>query len=181
VRVTGGVARGRRLKRPPPGARATSDLLRAAIFDALDARSIDRARVLDLYAGSGALGIEALSRGSEWCDFVDRDARSVAVIKENLALCGMEARGRVHRLTVQRAPERLEGPYALVLADPPYEDESAPAALARVVESPLADERTTLVLEHSSRRAPPESLGPLRRVWSRRHGDSSIAIYRREP
>jgi 16S rRNA (guanine966-N2)-methyltransferase len=179
VRVTGGTARGRRLK-VPRGIRPTSDLVRGAIFDALDAQGVDRSRVLDLYAGSGALGIEALSRGSDWCDFVERDAAGAAAIRENLALTGLEARAKVHRLPVERAAERLEGRYTLVLADPPYADETAEAALASIAESALLAPGATLVLEHSSRRAAPETLGPLPLAWRRRYGDTEVSIYRAE-
>ena len=82
--MTGGVARGRRLKSPVAGTRPTSDLVRSAIFDVLDARGFALSPALDLYAGSGALGIEALSRGGERCDFVERNPRNASVIEENL-------------------------------------------------------------------------------------------------
>ncbi|OGO50082.1 MAG: 16S rRNA (guanine(966)-N(2))-methyltransferase RsmD [Chloroflexi bacterium RBG_16_68_14] len=178
MRVIGGAARGRRLKRPAAGVRPTSDLVRGAIFDVLEAQGVDRSRVLDLYAGSGALGIEALSRGSEWCDFVERSAANVALIRENLALTGLQERGRVHQLAVERAPEGLEGPYSLLLADPPYDDDAALAALERIARSRLVGPGTTLVLEQSRRRQPPEELGPLRLSWNRRYGDTQVSVYR---
>ena len=179
MRVTGGSARGRRLKAPPAGVRPTSDKVRAAIFDALEAQGVDDSRVLDLYAGSGALGIEALSRGAGFCDFVERSAQHAAVVRENLSLAGESERGRVHRCGVERVPERLQGPYSLILADPPYDDAAAPAALERVAQSPLVAADATLVLEHSSRREAPEAFGPLRLSWSRRYGDTQVSIYRR--
>jgi 16S rRNA (guanine966-N2)-methyltransferase len=179
VRVTGGEARGRRLKAPPAGVRPTSDKVRAAIFDALEAQGVDDSRVLDLYAGSGALGIEALSRGAGACDFVERSAQNAAVIRENLSLVGMAGRGRVHCFAVEHTAERLQGPYSLILADPPYDDAAAPAALARLAQSELPAPDATLVLEHSSRREPPEGLGPLELRWSRRYGDTQVSIYRR--
>ncbi len=176
--MTGGIARGRRLKGPAAGVRPTSDLVRGAIFDALESIGVDRARVLDLYAGSGALGIEALSRGGGWCDFVERDAGSAAVIRENLELTGFRERGRVYRLDVKRVSQRLKGPYSLLLADPPYDDADAPAVLAGIARLPLAGPDTTLVLEHSSRRPSPEEMGSLRTTWSRRYGDTQVSIYR---
>ncbi len=178
MRVTGGSARGHRLKRPPAGTRATSDLVRGAVFDALAAQGADLSRVLDLYAGSGALGIEALSRGARWCDFVEREATAAAVCKANLELVGLEARGKVHRMKVERAPERLKGPYTLVLADPPYSDDEASAALDLVAASRLLAPDATFVLEHSSRREAPERTGDLRLAWSRRYGDTQVSIYR---
>lgn len=179
MRVIGGVARGRQLKAPVAGTRPTSDLVRGAIFDVLEANEIDDARVLDLYAGSGALGIEALSRSAGWCDFVERHEKNVAVIRENLVLTGLQERSRVHRLAGERAIERLEGPYSLVLADPPYDDEAAVAFLERLAASQLVAPGATFVLEHSSRRDAP-ALAPLRPTWSRRYGDTRVTIYRAE-
>jgi 16S rRNA (guanine(966)-N(2))-methyltransferase RsmD len=152
--------------------------VRGAIFDALEAQGADFSRVLDLYAGSGALGIEALSRGGGRCDFVERSETNVALIKENLRLSGFETQGRVHRFDAARAPERLHGPYTLVLADPPYEDESADAVTDRIASSSLVSAQTALVLEQSSRRAAPERLGGLERAWGRRYGDTEVSIYR---
>jgi len=133
--------------------------------------------VLDLYAGSGALGIEALSRGALCCDFVERHAATAKLIRENLALVSQVESGRVHRMSVEQAPDRLSGPYSLVLADPPYDDDTAAAALSRVAASPLVDHETALVLEHSSRRGAPDALGPLALTWNRRYGDTQVSIY----
>jgi len=180
VRVTGGTARGRRLKGPPAGVRPTSDLVREAIFDALGAQGVNLERVLDLYAGSGALGIEALSRGGGWCDFVERDARNAAIIRENVMRTGLGERARVHRMAVERAPERLEGRYSLLLADPPYDDEAAAAALEGIARSELVGEGSVLVWEQSRRQPAPPSLGPLRLTWSRRYGDTQVSIDRAE-
>lgn len=151
--------------------------MREAIFDTLQARNADMSRVLDLYAGSGALGIEALSRGADWCDFVESSAASAAVIDENVHLIGLETRGRVHKMTVERAAKRLQGPYTLVLADPPYEDEAAARALEHIAAAGLVGPETTLVLEHSRRRTPLQELGPLQMTWSRRYGDTQVSIY----
>ncbi len=179
MRVIAGEAKGHRLAGPPSRAtRPTSDLVRGAIFSALETMGVELTRVLDLYAGSGALGIEALSRGGEWCDFVEKDARTCAAIRENLAKTRFDGRAKVHCAPVERALARLEGPYTLVLADPPYAQEAAPP-LERLVESGLAEAgRTVLVLEHSSREEGPERLGGLSQVKTLRHGDSAVSIYR---
>ena len=158
--------------------RPTSDKVREAIFNALEAQRVDMSLVLDLYAGSGALGIEALSRGAGRCDFVERDASNAAIIRENLSAPGLEEQGKVHRTTAERAPERLSGPYTVIFADPPYADDAAVAALDGVARSSLVDGQTTLVLEHSSRRAAPERLGRLDLAWSRRYGDTQVSFYR---
>lgn len=182
MRVIAGIAKGRRLKGPPARAatRPSSDLVRGAMFDALASMGADFSRVLDLYAGSGALGIEALSRGAQWCDFVEREAPACAVIRENLRLTGFEDRSRVHCTAVERVAERLEGPYTLVLADPPYAiAEAAGRVLESMAASPLMDEECVVALEHSAREEPRGELGPLSLFSVRRHGDSAVSIYRR--
>lgn len=187
MRVIAGTARGRVLKSPPrprasgrPGVRPTSDLVRGVIFDMLDAMGASYERVLDLYAGSGALGIEALSRGDGEADFVEQDTAAASTIAQNLALAGFQARGRIHRLTAERAAGRLTGPYTLVLADPPYYDEEALATVAGIASSALVGDETVLVLEHHRRIPPPERLGRLGLYRTRRHGDTVVSIYTRE-
>ncbi len=184
MRVIAGRAKGHRLAGPRSRAtRPTSDLVRGAIFSALEAMGAELTRVLDLYAGSGALGIEALSRGAQWCDFVEKDGRACDSIRENLAKTRFEERAKVYRAPVERALAGLEadvrrGPYTLVLADPPYADE-ATEALERLAASGLAEAgRTVLVLEHSSREEGPQRLGELSRLKTLRHGDSAVSIYR---
>ena len=180
MRVTGGSAKGRRLKSPAAGVRPTSDLVREAIFDVLAAQGTYMTRVLDLYAGSGALGIEALSRGSERCDFVERSPANAKLIENNLDITQLREHGFVHRIAVARAAERLDGTYDLVLADPPYDDGAAPGALEHIAGSPLLSDDATLVWEHASREPPREQLGPLCLRWTRRYGGTQVSIYHRE-
>jgi 16S rRNA (guanine966-N2)-methyltransferase len=181
MRVIAGTAKGRRLKGPRDRSgrtRPSSDLVRGAVFSALASMDADLSRVLDLYAGSGALGIEALSRGAGSCDFVERDASACAVIKENLAATGFVGVCKVHCAPVSRVIQRLQGPYTLVLADPPYEDREAVSLLAGLASSELVREGSVLVLEHSAREEPRGDLGKLSLVSVRRHGDSAVSIYR---
>lgn len=180
MRVIAGRAKGHRLAGPAKGGgtRPTSDMVRGAVFSALEAMGADLTRTLDLYAGSGALGIEALSRGGQWCDFVEKDGRACASIRANLARTGFEGQARVHRAPVERELGRLEGPYTLVLADPPYASEAVPV-LERLADSGLMEGgRTILAVEHSSREEGPERLAGLSRVRTLRHGDSAVSIYR---
>jgi 16S rRNA (guanine966-N2)-methyltransferase len=178
LRVKGGVARGRTLKGPPrSGVRPTSDLIRGVIFDLLASHDVDLTNVLDLYAGTGALGIEALSRGAERCDFVEADSKACRVIKENLMRTGLLDRGQVYCLPVQKAISRLKGPYTLVVADPPYEYDRAESELAAVIAAGLVAPDGTVVIEHSKRRLWPEDLAGRRQALSRRHGDTRITIY----
>jgi 16S rRNA (guanine(966)-N(2))-methyltransferase RsmD len=197
MRVIAGSARGRNLKGPPrpstrgrraagghdkPGAetRPTSDLIRGVIFNMLDAMGASYDRVLDVYAGTGALGIEALSRGDGTADLVERDAAAAAVIRENLRFCGFESRAAVHRLTAERALERLResGPYTLILADPPYYDEGAREVVEAIGASPLVEDETVLVYEHHRRSDPGDTIGRMERYRTRRHGDTVVSIYR---
>lgn len=187
MRVIAGSARGRVLRGPPkartPGpakVRPTSDLVRGVIFDMLDALGADYTRVLDLYAGTGALGIEALSRGDGEADFVETDPGAVAIIEANLKLTRFSDRARVHRFPAEAAVSRLKGPYTLVLADPPYYDEDAFAAVRAIAGSPLVDAATVIAVEHHRRVAPPDALGALPLYRSRRHGHTVVSIYAQE-
>ena len=148
------------------------------MFSALASLGADFSRTLDLYAGSGALGIEALSRGAESCDFVDRDPAACAVIRENLRLTGFQDCAAVYALPAASALQRLSGPYTLVLADPPYQDTEATGVLGVLAGSSLVSEDGVLVLEHSAREEPRVELGRFSLVSVRRHGDSAVSIYR---
>lgn len=178
MRVIAGTAKGRPLKSPRGGTtRPTSDLIRGAIFDILTAMGADFSNVLDLYAGTGALGIEALSRGAGWCDFVEKDNRQCALIRANLAQTGLTEKGAVHCWPAEKVLTRLHGSYSLVLADPPYQDEKAELVLQEIAASLLLGPDATIVLEHSKKKPAPPSLGGLGLISSRRHGDTSISFY----
>jgi 16S rRNA (guanine(966)-N(2))-methyltransferase RsmD len=178
LRVIGGSAGGRTLKGPPRAAvRPTSDRVREALFEILAARGADLANVLDLYSGTGALGIEALSRGAGRCDFVEADAKACEVIRENLARTGMLDRARVFHLPVAKALSRLQGPYGLVVADPPYEYDRAERELISLIEAGLLAADGMLSIEHSKRKEWPEELAGRQRLFSRRYGDTMITLY----
>ena len=179
MRVIAGEAKGRRLKGGAErGLRATSDLVRGAMFDMLQSMGADLSRVLELYAGSGALGIEALSRGAGWCDFVEREARFCRIVRENLTLAGFEAKATVLCLPAERVLTKLRGEYSLILADPPYQDEKAESVLRNIAESSLVGPEGIMLFEHSKRKEPPARLGRLQLVTGRRHGDTSFSVYR---
>src|SRR3990170_7666331 len=177
MRVIGGSAKGRRLRGPRGrSTRPTSDLVRGAIFDILASLGADLSRVLDLYAGTGALGIEALSRGAQWCDFVEQNAAACATIRRNLALAGFAKRAKVYHWSAAQALHRLPGEYTLVLADPPYRDEGALAVMNKLASSPLLLEQAIIVYEHAKELAPPPLLGRFRPSASRRHGSTCVSI-----
>ncbi len=176
MRVIAGTLGGRRLKAPRGrGTRPTSDRVREALFSMLG--DIDGARALDLFAGTGALGIEALSRGAARAVFVERDARAAAVLRENLGALGLTAERaelrRADALAALRTAAERDELYDLVLIDPPYGDavrlgQKLPALLAPVL-APGGR-----VVAESDRRAPLGLELPI--ATERRYGDTSITI-----
>ena len=183
MRVIAGTLKGRRLATPAwPGLRPTSDRLRETLFNVL-APEIPGARVLDLYAGTGALGIEALSRGAGHVVFVDEDRRAEALVAENLARCGLLNGYVIIRASVALAIEQLvqsaHDPFDIVLLDPPYAPESRSSFEAILAGAGRVLARTGVaVLEHSRRQPAPARSGEL--VLSRgvRAGDSVLSFYR---
>ena len=170
MRVVAGVHKGRRLQ-APPGARPTADRVKEALFSILGTE-VQGARVLDLFAGSGALGIEALSRGAASATFVDRDVRAVAAVQANLP--GAVAVRAEAAAYLRRSAEQ----YDLVLLDPPYE--LAPRIgpeLSPAVAAALAPDG--LVVSESDRRAP-LTLEDLTLTDERRYGDTLIRLHRHE-
>ena len=182
MRVVGGTAKGRRLTGTiSPDARPTTERVRAAIYNIINPNLYQEGRVLDLYAGSGSLGIEALSRGASWADFVERDQRQCGVIKSNLDNTGFGSCGTVHCAQVEGSLTNLEGPYQLVLLDPPYRLQT----LGEVVEKigsvqGLVDQGGMVIAGHSRHLALLPDYGPLRLVSHRRYGDNLVDFYRLE-
>lgn len=179
MRVIGGSARGASLKGPPDaGTRATADKVRGAIFNVL-APYVEDARVLDLYAGTGALGVEALSRGALSCDFVERRHTLCAVIRENLARARIADKGRVILGSVHQVLSTLQGPYDLILADPPYGDPQGVDLIVSPHMHRILAAAAIVVLEHSPRATAPGDAGSLRFVRTTRYGDSAVSYWQR--
>lgn len=160
-----------------PGTRPTIDRLRAAVFDSLGAPP--PARVLDCYAGSGAFGIEALSRGAGRVRFIERDARACAAIRANLRRLELEDAASVERADVLRADLAAGGPYGLVLADPPYADDPWTLLMDRLTRPGVLAADGVIVAEFSARRAAPDPPTAWTLWKKRRHGDGAFATYRR--
>ncbi len=178
MRVIAGSARGRELRLPPGRTtRPTSDRLRESLFGILDAAEVEMTETLDLYAGSGALGIEALSRGATRCIFVEEDARACATARENLRRAGLAGRGLVLRGRVGRWRASADRRCTLVLADPPYDDAAAWGSIERSLAGALAD-GAVLAVEHAARQEPPATLAGLPLWRDRRQGDGAVALYR---
>ena len=182
MRVAGGSAKGRRLGGTiSPEARPTTERVRAAIFNIIGPDLYHEGRVLDLYAGSGSLGIEALSLGASWADFVEGDRRQCGVIQSNLDSIGFGSRGRVHCALVEGSLANLEGPYQLVLLDPPYRLQTLGEVLEKIGSvKGLVDRGGTVVAGHSRHLALLPDYGPLRQVSHRRYGDNLVDFYRLE-
>jgi len=180
VRVIAGRYRRRQLDAPTwTGLRPTSDRLKQTLFDVLAAR-VPGARVLDGFAGSGAIGIEALSRGAAQVVFVDHDLRAMNLVAANLAHCGVTGGYVMIRDDFSRGLMRLPGDqrFDLIVLDPPYEaDAAGPLAMAA---ERLAEDGT-LVLEHAKRRPGPERAGHLTCLRRLVAGDSGLAFYRERP
>lgn len=180
TRIIAGAARGLRLEVPDAGTRPTSDRVRESLFGALEAsEALTGARVLDLYAGSGALGLEALSRGAASVDLVERARPAVRSLRRNVDAVVKALGGRVeagvHERTVRGFLEQASGPFDLVFSDPPYDldDRAMDADLAAL--ATLLSPEALVVIERGRRAAVPGFAGAgLRMLRERRYGDTML-------
>jgi 16S rRNA (guanine966-N2)-methyltransferase len=184
MRVVAGEFKRRQLKAPTwEGLRPTSDRLRETLFNVLGAH-VDGARVLDGYAGTGAIGIEALSRGAAHVTFVERDPRAVRLIEDNLARVlpneGQGTRGSGERYAIIRAgfedaARRATGAFDIIVLDPPY----AAGAVAEALDAAarLVGPATRLVIEHAKRDTPPPARAGLRLLRTVASGDSALSFF----
>jgi 16S rRNA (guanine966-N2)-methyltransferase len=181
MRVITGEAKGHHLKAPKGNTtRPATDLVRGAIFSILETTDARWERVLDLFSGSGALGIEALSRGAGWVDFVEREPQVCAVIKQNLEDTKLSERSHVYCCSVTKAISFLDHEYDIVIMDPPYANAAIGGIITQLANSKLVGEETVVVVTHSPHLTLDSAYGPLVRDKERRHGDSCIALYRKE-
>jgi 16S rRNA (guanine(966)-N(2))-methyltransferase RsmD len=175
MRVIAGRLKGRRLKAPHwDGLRPTSDKLRETLFNILAPR-IEGARVLDGYAGTGAVGIEAISRGAAYVTFIEQDRRAVALIEDNLRACSVEGGYTIHRGDVATVlPGLGSNAFDLILLDPPYD--IMPIATVLDASARALAHGGVVVLEHATRRGLDDVawLEPVRRVKS---GDSTLTFF----
>ena len=193
MRVISGTARGRHL-RAAAETRPTADLIKGAIFSMLEALAYKRGfepdedgdfaaalawpRVLDLFAGSGGLGIEALSRGAQLAEFIEQDREAARILVSNLRSTGLDERARVHERPVAVALRSIRAPVDLVFADPPYADSAAlTATVAALAEPGLLGGSSVVVLEHPADAEPPDAIGLLTRASTRKHGRTRITLY----
>ncbi len=179
TRIIAGRAGSLTLEVPDAGTRPTSDRVRESLFGALEsADALRGAAVLDLYAGSGALGLEAISRGAARADLVEKAPRAASVIQRNVAkvrrAIGRDANIEVHRASVATYLETVHGPFDVVFIDPPYDVSEAEltGALARLV--PSLAEGAIVVVERSSRSPEPSLPAGLDAERSKRYGDTTL-------
>jgi 16S rRNA (guanine966-N2)-methyltransferase len=188
-RVITGTAGGLRLAAPGPGTRPISDRVKQALFSLLEAEQPDlwAGAVLDLFAGSGALAIEALSRGAPRAVLVERERRAVVAITANLERTGLAGRARVVREDVASflratAPRPAEAPFRVVFADPPYARAGELSdSLDRLADDAAGwlDGSALVAAKHFWKTPPPERLGRLVRSRTRRFGETALSVYRR--
>jgi 16S rRNA (guanine966-N2)-methyltransferase len=184
MRVIAGERKGFQLKGPAGKfTRPMADKIRGALFSMLASQGVEPVRVLDLYAGTGGIGIEALSRGAETADFVEQNAAAATVVRVNLAHTRYADVTRVYQESVTSFLARAERnpadtvPYDLIIMDPPYADPELVATLEWVGRSPLVESATILAIGHSPRVTLPEEAGRLIRLRERCHGDSCFSVY----
>jgi 16S rRNA (guanine(966)-N(2))-methyltransferase RsmD len=181
MRVIAGEARGRQLKAVPGHTtRPTTDKVKEALFSMIGPY-FEGERVLDLFAGTGALGIEALSRGAGHAVFVDADVRSVQVVRKNLEVTGMSDRAEVYRNDASRAIKALARRgvlFDLVFLDPPYRMDNADQLLLALSASGLVTDGGIGVIEHRASHAYPDRFGSFVLVKHSVYGEAALSIYR---
>jgi len=184
LRIIAGTAKGRKLIPPPAGSgaiRPTADRAREALFNIIGSR-IRSARVLDLFCGTGAVGLEALSRGASFAFFVDNSAAAVALVRRNIALCGFEDNALVLKRDLDRGLSFLKDvqpcpAFDFVFLDPPYGKGVSGKIIARLVTEGLLASGAFVVVEERSGIELPASPGELALVDRRRYGEGSFWFY----
>jgi 16S rRNA (guanine966-N2)-methyltransferase len=181
MRVIAGTLKGRRLVSPRgERTRPTADQVRIALMDTLTPW-LGAARVLDLYAGSGAVGLEALSRGAAHATFVERDARAAGALRQNVETLGVGPRARLVRDDVVRALGRLATTgerFDVVFLDPPYGTGLVRAALARLGDGGVTAPGAIIVVQHFTKEPPPARSGCLAGYRARRFGETTLTFFR---
>jgi len=181
MRIIAGSHKGRRLLSPTTtGVRPTSGRVKEALFSILGDRISD-ATMLDLFAGTGAIGIEALSRGAAHVMFVESHTASLKLLKTNLALCGLFRNTEVYpgdAHTFFRHTARMGLAFDIIFADPPYRNDSTSTLLPLLGQSAMILPHTVVILEHPTKHQIPPQVGPLNRVRQYRYGDTSLSLFR---
>ena len=177
MRVITGTARGRKLLEPDGMAvRPTTDMVKEAMFNIVQF-DIEGRRVLDLFAGTGQLGIEALSRGAAECVFVDESPKSVKLVRTNLERCVL--RGRVEQAD-SIGFLRRDGKFDLIFLDPPYDSDLLEKALEVIQNVDILNDGGIIVCESRREKSMPELSAPYRKTLSRRYGKVCLTVYKKD-
>ena len=177
MRVSGGIGRGQRLKAPTGSrVRPTSDKVKQALFNILGDR-VPESRFLDLFAGAGGIGIEALSRGAAQVVFVDASRDSLNVVKQNIELTGFGDHAQLVLSKTESFLKKPSEPFDIVFLDPPYADELQPL-LELVAKAGILAPDAVVVAEHFKKQASPEHAGALIRYREAKYGDTMLAFYK---
>ncbi|WP_068786101.1 16S rRNA (guanine(966)-N(2))-methyltransferase RsmD [Paenibacillus phocaensis] len=180
MRVISGSARGRTLKAVPGmGTRPTTDKVKEAIFSMIGPY-FDGGAVLDLFAGTGGLGIEALSRGMDKAVFIDKEFKSIETVRQNLKAAGFEAKAEVYKNDAERALKALakrEAAFDLVFLDPPYRLKNGDALMMQMDELQLLEPQAKIVLEYESSYVYPEQFGAFLQTRKAEYGETTVSIY----
>ena len=180
MRVITGIARGRRLKEPQGlETRPTTDRVKEGIFSSIQFE-IEGRRVLDLFGGTGQMGIEALSRGAAHCTFVDLRKEAVGIIRENLKLTGLEGQATVVQGDALAFLTRCREKYDVIFLDPPYETELLETAIAHIARHDLLNVHGMMIAEHPADKVLPALSAPYRMGRTYRYGKIAVTIYHRD-
>ena len=180
MRVITGTARGRKLKELPGlDTRPTTDKVKESIFNIVQF-DVEGRRVLDIFAGTGQLGIEALSRGAEQCVFVDASKEAARIIKENVSLTGFADRARVTQGDAMSFLTSCREKFGLAFLDPPYASDLLDQALERMAAIDIMTENGIIVCESALEKVLPDLSGPYERGREYRYGKIKLTLYRRQ-
>ena len=180
LRIISGTARGVSLKTSKVSfLRPTTDRVRSAIFSILESKQVlVGAQVLDLYAGTGSLGIESLSRGATISYFVEKDRKLSELVKENASKAGFEDNAKVINTPVNSALDSINGPFDLIFMDPPYQiADQIEGNVSKIVAGNLLSNKGSIVIEHSKKSDLNITENTLEQTMERQYGDTTISIY----
>lgn len=179
MRVITGTARGKHLKElPGMDTRPTTDRVKEGLFNIIQF-DIPGRRVLDLFAGTGQLGIECLSRGAAWCDFVDRAPAAMAVVRENVKGCRLSDRAGFHQMEYDAFLSSVKGTYDLVFLDPPYASDCIKQGLERITAIDIVSKNGIIICESPVDAVLPDLAAPYEKGREYRYGKIKLTLYRR--
>ncbi|MBO4235400.1 MAG: 16S rRNA (guanine(966)-N(2))-methyltransferase RsmD [Firmicutes bacterium] len=177
MRIISGEYRGRKLETPINNdVRPTTDKVKEAMFSILMPYTED-AICLDLFAGTGGLGLEALSRGASYCVFCDKDRASISLIKENIRRCGAEAKSKVIQGDYMKALERATGKFDIIIIDPPYNSGIYEKCLSSIEKLDLLSDEGIIIVEHEKNGELSDYFGKYTKIKDRSYGKTILTLY----